>query len=969
MKGDDDETFIEGSGDGRPGDDLLKPGTMLDQYRVERLLGRGGMGAVYLAEHERLKQKYALKVLPQELSGRGDFAERFLNEGQRMAGLRHSGVVPILYAGESGGLHYFAMEYVSGGDLEQRLKTAGGQLPQEEVRSILQQLLEALQYAHSSGVIHRDLKPANILVEGGEGADVKIKITDFGLAEVLGDGYMKSLVERTLTASMLEGAETLIDSGSGRKGSSQVAGTIHYMAPEVLQREAATAQSDLYAVGVIGYHLLTGRIPIGRYRDASKLVNGLSPEWDKFLNGLMASETEYRTANAEAALAMLPEPGQSDSGMIGWQIAEPIEEPSPTKEPTPKPEVSESVKPASPEAVRPKRKRGVGLWLAMVAVLVFLAGLFWWMSGDNFAEEPVLAGQANGLVQEPVVAMLEEEPAGLAVADVVSASLKLRVDPASSGARVWLGPLSDMAVDDSGALSLGELVPGEHELIVQAAGYQPVVTRLALELGANEYTVRLVEIRGTLEVLTSPGARVLAVDSDGHETELGRSDREGLLRSENLLRIGEYELRISAPERQSAEAAVSLSIGRETRLVRMLAPNPGELRILSVPPGAQVRLQGEGAEWSGETPATLREVATEQALSLRVSHRGYRSEHRELELEAGETRTINLGTLVAEAGSVTLEITNPELRNDRNLQLSIDGRSVRARVQNGRLELDGLEVGHRQLHITHPSYQSHASHFTIRDQQSTTHRVELEPLRQAQGREARGPVAGQSAAVELPGGVALDLVWVESMNMWVGKYEVTNEQFRAFRSDHDSGDFSRNNRSFNLNGNRQPVVSVSYEDAQAYCDWLTERERAAGRLPEGYRYRLPNGDEWTAYARCGTNREYPWGNSMPPTRGNYYDEAAHAELSFSGSAISGYRDGHVVTAPVESSGVNEWGLYGVGGNVWEWTSEERGSSRVLRGASWLNIIPDALRVEGRNALPPSRRNAFLGFRVVLGVGG
>ena len=215
--GSDDETILgddSGSGDNNE----LKPGTMLDNYRIERLLGRGGMGAVYLAEHERLKQQYALKVLPQELSGRGDFAERFLNEGQRMAGLRHPGIVPILYAGEANGLHYFAMEYVSGGDLEQRLESAGGRLRQEEVRSILQQLLEALQYAHSSGVIHRDLKPANILVEGGEAADLRVKITDFGLAEVLGEGYMKSLVERTMTASMLDGAETLMDSGSGSKG-------------------------------------------------------------------------------------------------------------------------------------------------------------------------------------------------------------------------------------------------------------------------------------------------------------------------------------------------------------------------------------------------------------------------------------------------------------------------------------------------------------------------------------------------------------------------------------------------------------------------------------------------------------------------------------------------------------------------------------------------------------------------------
>jgi formylglycine-generating enzyme required for sulfatase activity len=74
------------------------------------------------------------------------------------------------------------------------------------------------------------------------------------------------------------------------------------------------------------------------------------------------------------------------------------------------------------------------------------------------------------------------------------------------------------------------------------------------------------------------------------------------------------------------------------------------------------------------------------------------------------------------------------------------------------------------------------------------------------------------------------------------------------------------------------MVRVSYEDAVAYCEWLTERERAAGRLPEGYRYRLPDGDEWTRYAQCGTNRQYPWGDSMPPTRGNYSGAEARRGL-------------------------------------------------------------------------------------------
>jgi formylglycine-generating enzyme required for sulfatase activity len=212
--------------------------------------------------------------------------------------------------------------------------------------------------------------------------------------------------------------------------------------------------------------------------------------------------------------------------------------------------------------------------------------------------------------------------------------------------------------------------------------------------------------------------------------------------------------------------------------------------------------------------------------------------------------------------------------------------------------------------------------------------------------EARGPVPGQNAEVELPGGVKMSFTWVTAMNLWVGTYEVTNAEFRAFRSGHDSGN--------NFNGARQPVVMVSYEDAVAFCDWLTERERAAGRLPAGYRYRLANGDEWTRFARCGTNRTYPWGDSMPPTRGNYSNN------------ISNYSSGAGRTVNVENAGENEWGLYGVGGNVWEWTSEQRGSSRVVRGGSWPDGYEPYLRVEYRDTRHPSSRFFNIGFRVLLG---
>lgn len=322
MSIDDEKTSLGGADAWRE----LRPGTMLDNYRIEKLLGRGGMGAVYLAEHVRLGKRYAVKVLPEELSGDPRFRQRFEEECRRMASLEHSGIAAIHYAGESEGRHYLAMDYLGGGDLETRLRRAAEEnqkgLPLPETREILRQLLSALDYAHGQGVIHRDLKPANLLLAAGEeGAtgEVSVKIADFGLAQVVGEDYMKTIIERTLTASMLGSAQTQLASqdapGQDTAGSqtprSDYAGTIDYMAPEVKEGKPPTERSDLYAVGVIAYQLLTGRKPTGLAKPPSRLRPQLDPAWDAWVESLLEYDPEERAASAGDALERFPgiEPG------------------------------------------------------------------------------------------------------------------------------------------------------------------------------------------------------------------------------------------------------------------------------------------------------------------------------------------------------------------------------------------------------------------------------------------------------------------------------------------------------------------------------------------------------------------------------------------------------------------------------------------------------------------------------------
>lgn len=203
-----------------------------------------------------------------------------------------------------------------------------------------------------------------------------------------------------------------------------------------------------------------------------------------------------------------------------------------------------------------------------------------------------------------------------------------------------------------------------------------------------------------------------------------------------------------------------------------------------------------------------------------------------------------------------------------------------------------------------------------------------------------------------------EFVWLASLHGWVGKYPVTNGEYRCFRAGHSSGGW----KGCGLDGDRQPAVLVSYNDASSYARWLTVREQRAGRVPAPLCYSLPQGEQWTMVAEGTDARTYPWGDSWPPAYGNYADESARA---LGWSVIEGYNDGFAVSCPVEQSGCNEWRVCGIGGNVWEWTQEGEGSSRVVRGGSWLSQHPDVICCRYRRFVEPHESDHAIGFRLLL----
>ncbi len=221
---------------------------LADQYDVERLLGQGGMGAVYLARDRTLDRPVAIKVVAAEVASSPVLRERFLQEARVVARLRHPGIVTVYSAGDASGQLYFAMEFVRGESLRERLQREG-KLQPERATEILRDMALALDYAHQHGVIHRDVKPENVLIDQDTG---RAMLTDFGVARAL---------ER-------EGSLT---------GTGVVLGSPRYMSPEQATGERTVdGRSDLYALGLVGYEMIVGKPVVDGASAASMLVKHLT---------------------------------------------------------------------------------------------------------------------------------------------------------------------------------------------------------------------------------------------------------------------------------------------------------------------------------------------------------------------------------------------------------------------------------------------------------------------------------------------------------------------------------------------------------------------------------------------------------------------------------------------------------------------------------------------------------------------
>jgi len=271
--------------------DLLLPDlqrALAGRYVLERRLGYGGMGVVYLARELRLDRRVAIKLLPPERAVQPSARERFLREARTAAQLSHPGIVPIFAVHEVSDFVYFAMAYVDGDTLGRRVRQRGP-MPYDRAARLLEEVARALGYAHDRGVVHRDVKPDNILLDLATG---RALVSDFGIARV---------------------------GSSVTTGPQRVVGTAEFMSPEQVLGERVDPRSDLYSLGVVGFFALSGELPFVGPDDMTVLARqvsdpppplasvapGVPPRLAEAIDRCLAKDPGARFPNAEALATAL----------------------------------------------------------------------------------------------------------------------------------------------------------------------------------------------------------------------------------------------------------------------------------------------------------------------------------------------------------------------------------------------------------------------------------------------------------------------------------------------------------------------------------------------------------------------------------------------------------------------------------------------------------------------------------------
>jgi predicted Ser/Thr protein kinase len=573
-------------------------------HRIEGLAGRGGMGVVYRATQLDLDRIVALKVITPALADDPDFRARFVAESKSAASIEHPNVLPVYYAGEREGVLFIVMRYVDGADLR-TLVRANARLEPDRAAHIVAQVAAALDAAHAHGLVHRDVKPANVLL----GPDDHAYLTDFGLTKR---------------------ADATVD--SSRSGSGWV-GTLGYVAPEQIRGDRIDARTDVYALGCVLVHALTGSAPFMRESDEATLWAHLNspPPADKVpsefagvVERALSKEPGDRYPSAgdlgRAALAAAGRSGVAAPERVvargaaappGTTAADPDEEthPSPPESRRPGPDREKTrIVPVAPRAPAPRPRRGRVIALAGVIAAV-VVGAVVLMSGDKDSSDK--GGTPRGLSADTPV-QLVTRPNSLAFTGD-----KLAVLSARSG---------DLAFVDAATGQPGQRVSVGSSASAVSSGFGLLwVTKFRTKSLLRVDPQTLLRA-GAAIALPTPGLPVTVVAGE-HAVWVATHEADGI---DNVIKVtprGRVVRTIPVvggiQDLAVGDGAVWVTNRTRTGLVR-IGVRDGSQRTLRVGGKPQGLAVGEGAVWvAGARNDTMTRVDTKslrsQTFSLNVT--------------------------------------------------------------------------------------------------------------------------------------------------------------------------------------------------------------------------------------------------------------------------------------------------------------------------------------------------------------
>jgi predicted Zn finger-like uncharacterized protein len=951
------------------------------RYRILRQLGRGGMGAVYLAQDTQLGRQVALKVPFFDAAESPQRIERFVREARSAAVLQHPNICTVHDAGQIDGRPFITMAYIAGTPLEKEIDPETP-MPQVRAAELVRKIALALQHAHQTGIVHRDLKPANVMMAAG-GEPV---VMDFGLAKRVTD---------------VDPNEAKLTRDGG------LLGTPSYMAPEQVKGDSAAIgpATDVYALGVILFEMLTGRTPysggitvvIGQILAApAPPVKEFRADVDSRLDAICRKAMAKEPADRFASMAELAD-------VLGQYLKAPAASPPPSQ-------VATIVRAAPPTAAVHTAFDDLEIAPRPLAVVKKVKRSPVLKTLPPWKQWPILAGAGVGLLLAGLLVLWAvgvfkvKTPDGILVVQVNEPNAEVYVD----GARMTV------SWNDGGTKAEIHVKPGSRKVEVKKDGYSVDGKELTFKDGDKEvFTARLIPDEPRMAKVDAPPPEQPSPSPDAKKPDTplvagSEDDHKGFTPLFNGKDLTGWVADGDCKEAEWKADAGGISV--------MGGPIATWGFLLSKKDYANfiLRLQFQQMAEGAKSGIVIRGVP-----GLRIGGLPYQCK---INLMNSETT----GAVLWSNNSVYKDPTQPanlkpagewnsvevELRG-QSLRVTVNGECVQTmNLKAYTLQATALPVL-KQL-TGRIGLQKHLGNVCFRN-------IEIKEL--PPGKTGPAPLEMGENPADVTNSIGMKLKLIKpgkflmgspkeeigrddnegpqheveiTKAFYMGAYPVTKGQFAAFVNDAgyqtEAEKDGKGGHGVNLatakwevkseyiwrhpgfpQGDDHPVVDVSWNDATAFCAWLSKKE--------GKTYELPTEAEWEYACRAGTTTRFWCGDADESLKGNAnIADASLKEKSPGYTLAVPWYDYYAFTSPVGSFKANPWGLYDMNGNVQQWCADgfdpyqegpikdpigkDRGNGRVLRGSSWFNA-PGYCRSARRHGYDPAIRFVNHGFRVVL----